>query len=93
MSERTSEWPSTYVSILVCFRPQCSSPTPQQQQQQEQQQLLLTRPPQLRPQTPVIRGNCDNELMESQGTSSSTPGLEHDDDDDDVKIQTLTMGK
>ena len=24
MSERTSEWPSTYVSILVCSRPQCS---------------------------------------------------------------------
>ena len=23
MSERTSEWPSTYVSILVCSRPQC----------------------------------------------------------------------
>ena len=22
-SERTSEWPSTYVSILVCSRPQC----------------------------------------------------------------------
>ena len=31
-SERTSEWPSTYVSILVCYRPQCrglaSSPRP-----------------------------------------------------------------
>ena len=26
MSERTSEWPSTYVSILVCSRPQCSVP-------------------------------------------------------------------
>ena len=24
-SERTSEWPSTYVSILVCSRPQCAS--------------------------------------------------------------------
>ena len=24
MSEWTSEWPSTYVSILVCSRPQCS---------------------------------------------------------------------
>ena len=24
MSERTSEWPSTYVSILVCSRPQCN---------------------------------------------------------------------
>ena len=24
-SERTSEWPSTYVSILVCSRPQCGS--------------------------------------------------------------------
>ena len=23
-SERTSEWPSTYVSILVCSRPQCA---------------------------------------------------------------------
>ena len=23
MSERTSEWPRTYVSILVCSRPQC----------------------------------------------------------------------
>ena len=23
MSERTSEWPSTYVLILVCSRPQC----------------------------------------------------------------------
>ena len=22
-SERTSEWPCTYVSILVCSRPQC----------------------------------------------------------------------
>ena len=24
MSEWTSEWPSTYVSILVCSRPQCT---------------------------------------------------------------------
>ena len=24
--ERTSEWPSTYVSILVCSRPQCVPP-------------------------------------------------------------------
>ena len=23
MSERANEWPSTYVSILVCSRPQC----------------------------------------------------------------------
>ena len=28
MSERTSEWPSTYVSIPVCSRPQCKGPWP-----------------------------------------------------------------
>ena len=27
MSERTSEWPSTYSSFLVCSRPQCVSMT------------------------------------------------------------------
>ena len=24
VSERKSEWPSTYISILVCSRPQCT---------------------------------------------------------------------
>ena len=28
MSERTSQWPSTYVSIHGCFEPQCIDPAP-----------------------------------------------------------------
>ena len=36
-SERTSKWPSTYVSILVCSRPQWNEEAGREEEKQEEE--------------------------------------------------------
>ena len=43
MSERTSEWPSIYVSILVCSRPQCPRRTDRTSYRDERTHLKNTQ--------------------------------------------------